>query len=64
MKTVQEGEFVCIVLNVAAAAPEVPGVDVLCVQELNVLSLLTQEVRPVPLAMCTAWQRTIISPRV
>lgn len=63
MMTIREGKSVCI-LNVAAAAPEMPGVDVLCVHELNVLSLLTQEVRPIPLAMYTVWQRTIISPRV
>lgn len=50
--------------NLAAAAPEMSGINALCVQKLNVLSLLAQEVRPIPLVMYSILQRTIVSPTV
>jgi len=55
----------CIhISNLAAAAPAMSGIAALCVQKLNLLSLLAQEVRPIPLVMYTVLQRTIISPTV
>lgn len=50
--------------NLAAAAPEMSGIDALCVQKLNILLLLAQEVRPIPPVTYSVLQRTIISPTV